>query len=257
LRRGTNSSAVADNVGFGLTAEEVARQERTLDVATKEQQLRGAFLEPADAFFVPSVVIDEAFRDMPDEIQPQYDHKYVISWDPSATTDPTVVIVIDITSKPWRGVYFRRYEKPLGETKLLTEIFALHAYYNGGALRPSRHMRKPRAITAIDKTSMGGALLAQSLTQLQPKRLIELAGPNAKRIGLTNLRAALSTGTLRLPKSWTRVRREVLTYKLPDDKIVQDCVMTLLGNVDAATGGWGGETSSKFNTHSRVGRVSR
>lgn len=246
-------STVADNVGFGIPEAEAERMERDLDPATKEQQLRGAFLEPADAFFVPASIIDKAFRDLPDEVPPQYGHKYVIAWDPSATTDPTVAIVIDVTTKPWRGVYFRHYAKPLGDTKLIVEIFKLHAYYNGGSLAPTRHQPKPRAITAFDATSMGGAMIAQSLLQLTPKRPINLAGPNAKRVGLTNLRHALSTGDLILPKSWTRVRREVLTYKLPDDKIRQDCVMTLLNNVEVASKGWTGDATKTFAPHGRIG----
>jgi hypothetical protein len=98
------------------------------------------------------------------------------------------VIVIDVTKKPWRGVYFRHYPKPLGETQLLVEIYKLHAYYNGGSTcRPAAHQRKPRAITAFDSTSMGGAMIAQSLVAADPRKPINLAGPNAKRIGLTDL----------------------------------------------------------------------
>lgn len=246
-------STVADNIGFGIRAEEAARMERDLDPATKEQQLRGAFLEPAEAFFVPSAIIDQAFRKgLPDEVEPKVGHKYVISWDPSQTTDPTVVIVIDVTRKPWVGVYFRRYEKPLGETGLLTEIFKLHAYYNGGSTERMLHQKPPRALTVFDSTSMGGAMIAASLQKLSPRKALNLAGPNAKRIGLTDLRTALNTGVLLLPASWLRVRREVLTYKLPDDKIQQDCVMTLLGNVSVASKGWSGEGAQKFRVTGRT-----
>lgn len=250
-------STVADNVGFGISDEAVARMERSIDAATKEQQLRGAFLEPADAYFVPSELIDKAFKSkLPLEERPIPGHTYIASWDPSATTDPTVAIVLDVTKKPWRGVYFRRYERPLGETKLLTEIFALHALYNGGATQRMQHVPQPRCLTTFDSTSMGGAMLAQSLAKLSPKRALNLAGPTAKSSGLKNTRTALNTGALILPV-WPRVRREVLTYKLPDDKIVQDCVMTLLGAVEAATKGAAGTQASSFNRHGRTPQRTR
>lgn len=244
-------SHVSDNVGFGLTQDAVDRMEAGIDPATKEQQLRGAFLEPTDAFFVPARIIDQAFRaDLPLAEWPKVNHKYVISWDPSATTDPTVAIVIDVTQKPWRGVYFKRYEKPLGETGLLVEIYKLHAFYNGGSTPRKLHQRPPVAITVFDSTSMGGSMISHSLRKLTPRRALNLAGPNTKRIGLTDLRAALNTGDLILPK-WPRARREILTYKLPDDKIQQDVVMTLLGAVAIAASGWSGTGKSAFQVHGR------
>ena len=245
-------STIDDNVGFGVTAEARERMERTVDAATKEQQLRGAFLEPREAYFVPSAQVDLAFRDLPPEALPLPDHAYVISWDPSATTDPTVVIVIDVTKRPWRGVYFRHYEKPLGETKLLTEIYAVHALYNGASTMRMRGQRPPRALTTWDGTSMGGAMLTQALIKLSPKLPLNLAGPNTKRDALSNLRTALNTLQLVIPRSWTQVRREVLTYKLPDDKIKQDCVMALLGAANAAAKGFGGSTTATLSIHGRI-----
>lgn len=248
-------STVLDNIGFGISQKEADRMERDLDPATKEQQLRGAFLEPAEAYFVPSDQIDRAFlKDLPEEALPRPGHVYVISWDPSATTDPGVVIVLDVTKKVWVGVHFQRWERPLGETALLTEIFKLHALYNGGSTPRHPFLRPPRAMTTWDETSMGGALIGQALAGLSPKRPLNLAGPATKTKALSNLRAALNTGRLVVPRAWSRVRREVLTYKLPDDKITQDCVMALLGAADAAAKGFSGETSSKFRPTGRVGR---
>lgn len=245
-------SHVSDNVGFGLTAEAVARMELSIDSATKEQQLRGAFLEPRDAYFVPSTQIDAAFRAKLPLIElPKVNHRYVISWDPSESTDPTVCIVVDVTRKPWRGVYFMRWEHPLGETALLTEIYKVHAFFNGGSTIRQMHQRPPKAITVFDSTSMGGAMLASQLRNLLPRKALNLAGPNAKRVGLQDLRTALNVGDLILPM-WPRVRREVLTYKLPDDGITQDTVMTLLGNVNQASSFMGGSASAPMRAHGRT-----
>lgn len=247
-------STVEDNVGFGISEEEWKRMERDLDPATKEQQLRGAFLEPAEAYFVPTAQIAKAFRRLPDYEEPIPGHLYVISWDPSATTDPTVAIVLDVTRKPWKGVAFKYWLKPQGETQLLMEIYSLHALYNGGGMRLRPGQRRPSAMTVIDGTSMGGALLAQAISSLSPRRIFNLAGPSTKRVALTNLRAALNGGDLILPESWTIARRELLTYKLPDEKIRQDTVMALLGAADTAAKGFSGSTSAPFSPHGRITR---
>jgi hypothetical protein len=246
-------STVADNIGFGIDAAEAARMERDLDPSTKEQQLRGAFLEPADAYFVPSSIIDKAFTPkLPESTPPIPGHRYIISWDPSAQTDPTVVVVIDISKLPWRGVHFEYFARPLGESALISRIYELHAYYNGGATPQMKGVLPPRAITTWDSTSMGGALIGQTLVALTPKVPFNLAGPNAKNVALMNLRAALSTGKLKLPTAWARVRREVLTYKLPDDKIRQDCVMALAGAVALAAKGWSGNSAAPLSPRGRA-----
>lgn len=248
-------SAIEDNVGFGISPEEWQRMEATLDTTTKEQQLRGAFLQPAEAFFVPTKQIERAFKlFLPDRALPEPGHIYAIGWDPSMANDPTVVIVLDITEKPWRGVYFERWERPMGETALIIKMHELHALYSGGAMELAPGQQPPRVQSLYDETSMGGAMLKQSLRDLSPKRGINLAGPNTKRNLLVNLRTALNHGDLILPKKWTRVMREVLTYRLPDEKIVQDCVMSLILPADAAARGYTGISSSNFRTQPRTTR---
>lgn len=246
-------STVEDNVGWGISEAEWARMERDLDPATKEQQLRGAFLEPVDAYFVPSDRILMAFKaDMPEDKSPEAGHQYVISWDPSSAADPTVAIVLDITSKPWKGVHLRYYERPLGETRLLMEMYGLHALFNGSGLELKPHEKPPKAITVFDATSMGGAMLRQQLAGMHPKRALNLAGPTMKKTILSGLRAALSTGALHIPRSWSVVLREVLNYKLPDDKLRQDCVMSLAGAADVAARGFSGSTEQNFRPSARV-----
>lgn len=251
--RGLVWSTVEDNVGYGITAADAERMERDLDESTKEQQLRGAFLEPRDAFFVPVPAVLSCFRnDLPDYTPPEVGHSYVISWDPSFAADPTAVVVLDVTSRPWRGVYYAHYRKPLGDTKLLTEIYSLHALYNGGATDVPPGREPPRAITAYDETSMGGAMLRQSLVGLVPKRGINLAGPSTKVDVLTNLRAALTTGSLLIPPAWQQLQKEVLSYKLPDTKIAQDSVMALAGAAAVAASGWSGVSTLAFRPTART-----
>jgi hypothetical protein len=248
-------STIEDNIGFGITPEEAARMERDLDPATKEQQLRGAFLEPADAFFVPIANVQACFsRQLPEAAEPLPNHRYVIAWDPSSASDPTVAVVLDVTKRPWIGVNFKYFSKPLGETKLLLEIYALHALYNGYGMQPKRGEVRSKAITVFDETSMGGAMLRQQLARLSPKRGINLAGPSTKRVLLTNLRAALNAKAMRLPSGWLQLMRELLNYKLPDDKLRQDSVMALLCAVEIAARGFSGETTARFRPAGRTTR---
>ena len=242
-------SHVQDNVGYGLTQEEVDFMEEDVDPATKEQQLRGAFLEPKDAFFVPIPQIQEAFQSrLPDRQKPMLNHKYVIFWDISVQSDPTVVIILDTTRKPYVGVYFQRWEKPMGIGPLLEEMYRLHAEWNTrapGDTDPTGFA--PRAITGFDSTSMGGALVRQMLTRLSPKHPLNFAGNKVKLNALTNLRASLSRKEILLPSSWTRLMREILGYRLEDQKIVQDCVMATAGAAHIAITGFSGAKSKPFN----------
>lgn len=241
-------SVITDNVGYGISADVVERMERDLDETTKEQQLRGAFLEPAEAFFTPTAPIVSAFKRLPEVVPPVAGHKYVFFWDPSVASDPTAVIGLDVTKTPWQGVYFKHYPKPLPITQLLMEIQGLHALYNSETNR----MERSRAMTGYDATSMGGQMLRQQLTRITPSRPLNFGGPSTKINILTNLRAALAQGKVVIPESWTRLQREVLNYRLKDDKLAQDCVMALAGAVEIASKGFSGSQSRPFDVSGRV-----
>lgn len=240
-------SHVSDNVGFGYDQEAVDYLEQEND-PTKEQQLRGAFLEPEDAFFVPLPDIEAAFVSIPVEVEPHNDHNYVIFWDVSVASDPTVCVVIDVTHEPFRGVYYRRWEKPLPFRELLAEIRRIHTYYS----TPVRSMpgRIPTATTGFDASSMGGAAVRQELDGLHPIRPTVMSGSSrVKDEMLINLRKALSTKRLLLPKEWTQAMREVLAYRRDDDKLKQDSVMALMGAIKVAGPGFSGRNSMPFSTN--------
>ena len=237
-------SHISDNVGYGIDQSEVDRMESNLDAGTKEQQLRGAFLEPAEAFFVPSNKVLDAFKkNLPESQLPKPGHSYVIMWDPSVASDPTAVIVLDVTNpNEWIGVYFKHYQKPPSFTVLVSDISQLHSLYNTAA----HTGRKSRAITAYDSTSMGGAIVRQSLTHVTPNRPVNFAGAAMKVTALASLRAALIQGRLKVPSSWLKFQRELLNYRLKDDKIQQDTVMAAAGAVAVASKGFGGSPKASF-----------
>lgn len=240
-------SHVSDNIGFGYEQEAVDFLEAEND-PTKEQQLRGAFLEPQDAFFVPLADIEAAFVSMPEEVEPHNDHAYIVFWDVSVASDPTVCVVIDVTHEPFRGVYYRRWEKPLPFRELLSEIRRIHQYYS----TPIRSMvgRGPVATTGFDASSMGGAAVRQELGDLHPLRPTIMSGSSRmKDEMLINLRKALSNKRLLLPRAWTQAMREILSYRRNDEKLKQDSVMALMGAIKIAGTGYTGRMSMPFSTN--------
>lgn len=245
-------SIVDDNVGYGLTQSEVDRMEANLDETTKEQQLRGAFLEPAEAFFTPATDVVKAFvKSLPPQTLPRAGRRYTCAWDPSVSSDPTAGIVLDITDDIWTGVAVTHHKKPLGINQLIQQIWATHLLFNG-AEDPRRLVAKSSAITAFDSTSMGGAIIKQQLAGLHPLRPVNFGGPSAKMKMLTNLRAALVKGKLRLPDEWVEVKRELLNYRLNDQKLRQDLVMALAIAVEIASRGFSGVQSAKFDPSARI-----
>ena len=250
-------SVITDNVGFGISQQQVDHMEANLDPATKEQQLRGEFLEPAEAFFVPGDKILAAFRrSIPEEQQPRAGRKYAAFWDVSVASDPTVAIVVDITDPVWFGVYFRHYPRPMGITQLLNEMTMLHVHYNS-AEDPKRLLPRSRCVTGYDATSMGGVMFKQMLRSITPSRPVNFGGPSEKLKMLTAARAVLTKGDLILPDAWTRLRQEVLSYRLKDDKLRQDCVMALTGVVNVANSGMSIGASRPMNVSARITQTRR
>lgn len=245
-------AVITDNLGYGISQEEIDRMERNLNPATKEQQLRGAFLEPLEAFFVPQDKILESFtKDLPEIQNPIDGHQYAIFWDPSISSDPTAVVVLDVTEYVWEGVYYKWYERPLDVAGLTSAIYQLHGLYNGHKTKDMIGV-PTRAVTGWDATSMGGQLVKGLLAQLTPQRPVNFGGNAVKVPSLTNLRDLLTSGRLRLPADWVRLRQELLNYKLKDEKLKQDSVMALMGAGIIAEGMALGQTSKPFKVQARV-----
>lgn len=243
-------STIADNAGYGISQVEIDRMERDLDPATKEQQLRGAFLEPAEAFFTPTGAVLSAFRtELPDFVPAIAGHNYVIFWDPSVASDPTACYVIDVTTKPWYVVEEVWERKPLGVVALVDRIFGLHNRRAG----EGRHgFNRSTAITGYDATSMGGAMIRQMLVGITPQKPLNMGGQGKVKLDmLTNLRAALVKGELLVPDAMIGLKREILNYRLKDDKLQQDRVMALAGAAWIASKGFSGVYSAEFSVSGR------
>jgi len=127
----------------------------------------------------------------------------------------------------------------------------LHTYYNS-AEDPKRMLPRSRCVTGYDATSMGGFMFKQMLRDITPSRPVNFGGPAEKLKMLTAARAVLTKGDLSLPDTWTRLRQEVLSYRLKDDKLRQDCVMALAGVVNVANSGMSIGASRPMNVSARI-----
>jgi hypothetical protein len=244
-------SHMSDNIGFGFSKEDADFMEMDVDPATKEQQLRGAFLEPQDAFFVPTSDIEKAFVPIPQEQEPQNGHQYVIFWDVSIASDPTVCVILDVTNEVVKGVYYRRWEKPMPFRELVSEMTRLHWMYN----TPVQYSGgfPPKALTGFDASSMGGVAVRQELQGLNPMRALTMSGSSKMKTEmLINLRTMLSTRKLLLPDKWTQMKREILSYRRDDDHLQQDSVMALTGGAKLAQAGYTGQRRVKFDAGART-----
>lgn len=247
-------STISDNVGFGIEQADVDRMERDLDESTKEQQLRGAFLEPSEAFFTPASAVLRIFADLPAYVPPKPNHRYIIFWDPSVSADPTSAHVLDVTTQPWVGVFEKYYRKAPAINQLVHDMYVLHGLYSGAGILTKMGEVPPIATTGFDATSMGGAILKQHLVRLAPQRAVNFAGATKKLDILTNLRAVIVGRLIQLPKAWLGTQRELLNYRLKDDKLQQDRVMSLAGAAFLATSG-SGQRVADFRPAARTTNV--
>ena len=90
------------------------------------------------------------------------------------------------------------------------------------------------------------------LSGLAPQRAVNFGGNAVKTPALTNLRDLLTSGRLKLPAEWTRLRQEVMNYKLKDEKLKQDSVMALMGAAIIAEGMSMGQQSRPFDVKAKV-----
>lgn len=244
-------SHISDNIGYGFSQEDADFMELDVDPATKEQQLRGAFLNPPEAFFAPIEDIEKAFVPMPIETEPQNNRQYVIFWDVSIASDPTVCIVLDVSSEVAKGVYYRRWEKPMPFRELIAEMTRLHYYYN----TPIQYSpgAAPRAMTGFDASSMGGVAVRQELVGLSPIYPVSMSGSSRMKTEmLINLRTLLGTRKILLPDKWVQLKREILSYRRDDDKLQQDSVMALVGAAKLQQMGYSGTRRARFDPGGRT-----
>jgi hypothetical protein len=155
-----------------------------------------------------------------------------------------------VTTKPWIVVHEHWERKPQGIDSLVAGMWGYHGQYSGARSKAGNFSR---AYTIYDETSMGGAIIKQHLHGLTPLKGINFGGTSQVKLNLlTNLRAALLSGLIRIPASMTGLKREILNYRLEDKHIQQDRVMALALCAWMAAKGFSGVYNARFDPGHRV-----
>lgn len=137
-------------------------------------------------------------------------HKYVKAWDIGRHNDATVCVVWDETEEPVNMVHFLRIK---GRTypEIQAEIEHVHELYPGP--------------TVIEDNAAGEAV-RENLTL--PHRQVEghkTTGTSKPRM-IRKMEAAVENHDVTWDaKAWPILHSEFEAYQLPDDNVVQDCVM--------------------------------
>lgn len=144
-------------------------------------------------------------------------HKYVKAWDIGRHNDATVCIVYDETADPVNIVHMRRLK---GRTypEIQAEIEDVHAMYKGP--------------TVIEDNAAGEAV--RENLDIRPRELEghKTTGTSKPRM-IRKMEAAIENHDVTWNKNaWPILHNEFEAYQLPDDNVVQDCVMAACIGLD-------------------------
>ncbi|NOZ27975.1 MAG: hypothetical protein GXP39_07985 [Chloroflexi bacterium] len=141
-------------------------------------------------------------------VEPQKNRRYVAGWDLAKTTDWTVGVVLDATEKPYRLVYFERFQRAPWPVvaKRIREV----------------HRRYSCHVSLIDATGVGAPILDEVRDVAQG---FTFTGRSKVDL-LTGLQVALERRYLRFPFVRELVD-ELQAYEWDDKALVTDCVMSL------------------------------
>lgn len=214
------------------------------DEKLKAQVLYGEFIDFEGLAFTSDQLENAIREDIPVEVPPQPDHRYVTAWDLGRTNDFTVGVTLDITERPWTMVRYDRLNKVPWE-----QIYELI-----GRVRADYGCRW----AYIDATGPQGDVIEEEMLKRRiPVQGVKTNTKNAKLALINGIQAAFDegrrvlgettvmdhTGVLQtMPKleeprsgEWglirmpliAQMRNELEIYQLDDKKLVQDSVFAL------------------------------
>jgi hypothetical protein len=209
-----------DNIGYGITQKQFDDLVATMDPRLIPQNIDGHFIEAIESYFFAKTVESAFDPTMEPETQPEKGHRYVQGADLGITSDATAVVVLDYTTRPWKGVRVRQR----GGRQSIPAVVNM---VNEGRLL---YQQEAFCSTVVDATGMGGRMWMQEFKDIKPLRAFDFAGTKAKKLELlADLKAAIDKGALVLPRggTWAILRRQLLGYKLDDKHIDTDLLMAL------------------------------
>jgi hypothetical protein len=210
-----------ENVGFGISAVELARVIESMPEHLIAQNVDGYFLRPRSAFFDTTAVEACFDPDLPEHQDPGAMHRYVIGVDPAITRDDAWLLGLDYTDPEHVvGVDVERMRGLKDFGTIVANISARHAMYNRGS---------SNATTSLDVTGMGKAFRS-ALKHIHPIRNVEFGGSGkSKQKLLTDLKQLIEAGRIKFPATgeWLELRKQLIAYRLDDSRLRTDGVMAL------------------------------
>jgi len=152
------------------------------------------------------------------------EREYVTFWDIGRRNDPTVGTTLDISELPFQLVAWERHER-LPYPQIQRKIEARYLAY------PGRHV--------VESNGVGDPVIENLAVTVEPW----VTSPRSKQHMIESLVLGLEGGQVGYPAGLTEIGSELLLYQWDDEKLVQDCVMSLAGAVAVAgqpAGGAGG-----------------
>lgn len=173
------------------------------------REVEGQYIDESESVFrfedIQAAYEDAGWR-VPEE--PQEERRYVQGVDLAKLNDYTVHVILDVTEKPYRVVFFERYQRrPWPAVSL--RIRELHERY---------HCRQ----TLVDATGVGSAVFDDVADVVKP--FVFTARSKVELI--TALQVALEKRWVRFPFIRDLVD-ELHTYRYTDERLATDCVMAL------------------------------
>jgi hypothetical protein len=213
-----------DNVDYGMTQHELDDLMAGKPAWWIDQHIDGKFVQAQDAYFDASAVMAAFIHGMPEEQEVKKGHPYVQGCDVGVAKDPSCTIILDTKGEVLIGVRISELPSPAATAAVVNLARAGSLLYGQG--------QACRCATILDASGMGGMMFLEEFQRaVFPTYAFSFSGRADKKIDLLgDLKTMLDNRRLRLPYGgvlWTKLRRQLLGYRLKDDKIAQDLVMTL------------------------------
>lgn len=200
-----------------LDHDYIRRLREHMTEAAWAREVEGLFVDSDRAVFGwPHIEAAYAGADWEVPEPPAPGRTYVVGADLAKKEDFTVIIVLDISARPYRLVYFERFNRQPWPV-VADRIRAAASRYRA-------------ARTLIDATGVGEAVL----DELRDVAEGLVFTTRSKLDLITELQMALEKREVKFPFIRELVD-ELAAYELPDDKLITDCVMALALAVWAAS----------------------
>jgi hypothetical protein len=210
-----------DNIGYGLDERLFEELLRSIPPSLVKQNIDGEFVQDVGAYFSQQSVTQSFVNEATS--QHQDGDRYVVGCDPALTYDDAWIIVARVRKDKIEVCEIKRFSSDRSMLLLVDEISRLVYLY--------RSLSRNIVPCIIDSTSFGGHAFGEALQHLGDSlHQYTFNSIAKKRDILTSLRLALDDNKIIVSNSLDHadtLRRQLISYRLDDQKLQQDGVITL------------------------------